>query len=194
MIAGQGTSRQSISDWMDLLSGETWNILKISYQIKQVRERIAKGLVDKGVLRTEKKNFLVFEMPTHPVADASVKREIVCRVVDTLMGRGPSPTRRTLALCCAAYVANVMDNAMNSVAKSSGISMSYSQKDNCFAKCEALLTEWSGTNRKALGSAGRPGDSSSPGIAKTEIERKKLGWTEVLTGVIAVYMKMDNVL
>ena len=38
--------------------------MKISYQLKQVRERIAKGLVDKGVLRTEKKNFLIFDMPT----------------------------------------------------------------------------------------------------------------------------------
>jgi hypothetical protein len=32
-----------------------------------VRERLAKGLVDKGVLRTEKRNFLLFDMATHPV-------------------------------------------------------------------------------------------------------------------------------
>ncbi|KAJ7741874.1 hypothetical protein B0H16DRAFT_1728394 [Mycena metata] len=36
---------------------ETWNVLKIGLQLKQVRERLAKGLVDKGVLRTEKRNF-----------------------------------------------------------------------------------------------------------------------------------------
>eukprot|EP00158_Paraphelidium_tribonemae_P009053 Partr_v1_DN28756_c1_g2_i3_m61686 putative Golgi phosphoprotein len=47
--------RHSISEWIDLLSGETWNLMKYSYQMKLVRERLSKGLVDKGVLRTEKK-------------------------------------------------------------------------------------------------------------------------------------------
>ncbi|KAJ7728675.1 hypothetical protein B0H14DRAFT_3437699 [Mycena olivaceomarginata] len=44
---------------------ETWNVLKIGFQLKQVRERLAKG-----VLRTEKRNLLLFDMatpPTHPV-------------------------------------------------------------------------------------------------------------------------------
>ena len=40
--------------------------MKIGYQLKQVRERLAKGLVDKGILRTEKRNFLLFDMATHP--------------------------------------------------------------------------------------------------------------------------------
>jgi Golgi phosphoprotein 3 len=72
--------------------------------MKQVRERLAKGLVDKGVLRTEKKNFLVFEMATHPVADFSIKSEVINRVVDCLLGRGPAPTRRTL-VCVELIVA-----------------------------------------------------------------------------------------
>ena len=50
-------------------AGETWNVMKIGYQLKQVRERLAKGLVDKGVLRTEKRNFLLFDMATHPVSE-----------------------------------------------------------------------------------------------------------------------------
>jgi Golgi phosphoprotein 3 len=80
---------QSIGNWIDLLSGitcdlikgETWNVLKVNYQLKQVRERIAKGLVDKGVLRTEKKNFVLFDMATHPVADVSVKANLMKRVL-----------------------------------------------------------------------------------------------------------------
>ena len=50
----------------DKEAGETWNLMKIGYQLKQVRERLCKGLVDKGILRTEKKNFLLFDMATHP--------------------------------------------------------------------------------------------------------------------------------
>src|SRR5262249_27872020 len=31
------SERHSLSTWMDLLSGETWNPLKVSFQLKQVR-------------------------------------------------------------------------------------------------------------------------------------------------------------
>ena len=34
-----------IANWIDLLSGETWNLLKINYQLKQVRERLALSLI-----------------------------------------------------------------------------------------------------------------------------------------------------
>ncbi|KAJ2460919.1 Vacuolar protein sorting-associated protein 74, partial [Coemansia sp. RSA 2322] len=77
-------TRRSVASWMDLLSGETWNIAKAGYQLKQVRERLAKGLVDKGILRTEKRNFLFFDMATHPVQDPRAKDEIILRVLDTL--------------------------------------------------------------------------------------------------------------
>ncbi|KAH6590274.1 hypothetical protein BASA50_009534 [Batrachochytrium salamandrivorans] len=68
------TDVDSIGNWIDLLSGETWNLTKIGYQLKQVRERIAKGLVDKGVLRTDKLSFVLFDLPTHPLADPKSKR------------------------------------------------------------------------------------------------------------------------
>ncbi|KAJ7805451.1 hypothetical protein B0H14DRAFT_3153430 [Mycena olivaceomarginata] len=76
---------------------ETWNILKIGFQLKQVRERLAKGLVDKGVLRTEKRNFLLFDMATHPVADAHVKAGVVNHVV-ALLTSGTSVTREARAI------------------------------------------------------------------------------------------------
>ena len=65
--------------------------MKIGYQLKQVRERLAKGLVDKGILRTEKRNFLLFDMATHPVADGGAKEEIRRRVRNVL-------TQRTVVL------------------------------------------------------------------------------------------------
>lgn len=60
--------------------GETWNPLKLSYQLKNVRERLAKNLVEKGVLTTEKQNFLLFDMTTHPLVDNVTKSRIVKRV------------------------------------------------------------------------------------------------------------------
>ena len=50
---------ETLQCWVDYLSGETWNPLKLKYQLKNVRERLAKNLVEKGVLTTEKQNFLL---------------------------------------------------------------------------------------------------------------------------------------
>lgn len=62
------------------LLGETWNPLKLRYQLKNVRERLAKNLVEKGVLTTEKQNFLLFDMTTHPLSDNVVKCRLVKKV------------------------------------------------------------------------------------------------------------------
>jgi len=64
------------------VAGETWNPLKLRYQLKNVRERLAKNLVEKGVLTTEKQNFLLFDMTTHPLSDNVVK----CRLVKKVCG------------------------------------------------------------------------------------------------------------
>src|ERR1700733_10413598 len=98
--------------------------MKIGFQLKQVRERLAKGLVDKGVLRTEKRNFLLFDMATHPVADVRTKESVVTRVVALLTSTTASvpPSAldkdgtqcralRAVCLACTAYAASVLDNA-----------------------------------------------------------------------------------
>lgn len=54
--------------------------MKLSYQLKNVRERLAKNLVEKGVLTTEKQNFLLFDMTTHPLVDNVAKTRLVKRV------------------------------------------------------------------------------------------------------------------
>jgi len=54
--------------------------LKLRYQLKNVRERLAKNLVEKGVLTTEKQNFLLFDMTTHPLTDNVAKSRLVKKV------------------------------------------------------------------------------------------------------------------
>jgi len=63
-----------------MVTGETWNPLKLRYQLKNVRERLAKNLVEKGVLTTEKQNFLLFDMTTHPLTDNLAKSRLVKKV------------------------------------------------------------------------------------------------------------------
>lgn len=65
-----------------VVAGETWNPLKLRYQLKNVRERLAKNLVEKGVLTTEKQNFLLFDMTTHPLTDNLAKSRLVKKVND----------------------------------------------------------------------------------------------------------------
>lgn len=122
--------------------------MKIGYQLKQVRERLAKGLVDKGILRTEKRNFLLFDMATHPVADGGAKEEIRRRVRNVLTQRTvvlPSSQwlpenlefrcTRTIAMVCAAYAANVLENAL--------ASLGHESRERAFAQVDELLAEYS---------------------------------------------------
>lgn len=129
-------------------AGETWNLMKIGYQLKQVRERLAKGLVDKGILRTEKRNFLLFDMATHPVADGGAKEEIRRRVRNVLTQRTvvlPGSQflaenlefryTRTIAMVCAAYAANVLENALST--------LGHEARERAFAQTDELLAEYS---------------------------------------------------
>ena len=165
----KSSEKMSVSSWIDLMSGmntrcticrqglqadnrcylgETWNLMKIGYQLKQVRERLAKGLVDKGILRTEKRNFLLFDMATHPVADGGAKDEIRRRVRNVLTNRTivlpPSQFlpeemefryTRTIAMVCAAYAANVLENAL--------ATLGHEARERAFAQVDELLAEYS---------------------------------------------------
>jgi Golgi phosphoprotein 3 len=122
--------------------------MKIGYQLKQVRERLAKGLVDKGVLRTEKRNFLLFDMATHPIADVNAKEDVLRRALTLLTARTTAlPAQalhkenvqyrvtRAVALVCSAYAANVLENALQR--------LSYDARESAFARCDDILLEFS---------------------------------------------------
>eukprot|EP00038_Savillea_parva_P006153 m.162028 g.162028 ORF g.162028 m.162028 type:complete len:288 (-) comp12134_c0_seq1:125-988(-) len=106
---------EGVQEWIELLSGETWNPLKLKYQLRNVRERLAKNLVEKGVLTTEKQNFLLFDMTTHPVVDSAVKDRVVKKVQDTVLSKWQNePNRidkRALSLIYMAHASDVLENA-----------------------------------------------------------------------------------
>ena len=84
-----------------------------------MRERIAKNLVEKGVLTTEKQNFVLFDMTTHPLTDTSAKQRLIRRVQDSVLTRWVNQTnrmdRRTLALIVLAHASDVLENAFASL-------------------------------------------------------------------------------
>lgn len=152
--------------------------MKIGYQLKQVRERLAKGLVDKGILRTEKRNFLLFDMATHPVADGGAKDELHRRVRNICSNRTviipPSPWLpedaeyryiRSISMVCAAYAANVLENAL--------VTMSHEARERAFAQVDELLAEYSQWpfGRKAGGSQAIGANLAQ--VVNEEINRNK---------------------
>ncbi|XP_075215765.1 Golgi phosphoprotein 3 homolog sauron isoform X1 [Lycorma delicatula] len=106
---------ETVQSWIEYLSGETWNPLKLRYQLKNVRERLAKNLVEKGVLTTEKQNFLLFDMTTHPLTDNVAKSRLVKKVQDAVLGKWVNdPQRmdkRMLSLLLLAHASDVLENA-----------------------------------------------------------------------------------
>ncbi|KAF8327651.1 Golgi phosphoprotein 3-domain-containing protein [Amanita rubescens] len=223
MMKGQEHDKLSINSWIDLLSGETWNVMKIGYQLKQVRERLAKGLVDKGVLRTEKRNFLLFDMATHPVADVRTKEAIINRIVSLLTSTTsaipPSALNkegiqcrvaRAVCLVCAGYTANVLDNAFGR--------LGYEEREAAFARADEILAEFScwplgggdapnsstARRRQAL-AAGRIASGGEPTgresvlglIAEVRKETTDgdddVGF-ELIAGVLEVLSKLDSLL
>ncbi|KAF8228294.1 GPP34-domain-containing protein [Tricholoma matsutake] len=224
MMKAQESDRMGINNWIDLLSGETWNVMKIGFQLKQVRERLAKGLVDKGVLRTEKRNFLLFDMATHPVADVRTKESIVSRVVTLLTSTTASvpPSAldkegtqcrvlRAVCLACAAYAASVLDNAF--------ARLTYEDREAAFGRCDEILNEFaiwpfgsassdgSATTRRRAGhghglrvASGRgevSGREAVMGLVQ-EVRKESLGEEdlgfELVAGVLEVLSKLDSLL
>ncbi|KAL1110362.1 hypothetical protein AAG570_007893 [Ranatra chinensis] len=106
---------ETVQSWIEYLSGETWNPLKLRFQLKNVRERLAKNLVEKGVLTTEKQNFLLFDMTTHPLTDNVAKSRLVKKVQEAVLSKWVNdPQRmdkRLLSLLLLAHASDVLENA-----------------------------------------------------------------------------------
>ncbi|XXH01642.1 hypothetical protein Hte_008002 [Hypoxylon texense] len=194
------SEKMSVSSWIDLMSGETWNLMKIGYQLKQVRERLCKGLVDKGILRTEKRNFLLFDMATHPVADGGAKDEIRRRVRNVLTQRTvvlPSsqflPENlefryiRTISMVCAAYAANVLENALST--------LGHEARERAFTQTDELLAEYSqwpfGRKTSSTGIG-----ANLPQVISEEVNtaKDKELQLEVVAACLSVFTRLDSLL
>ncbi|KAJ8405562.1 hypothetical protein AAFF_G00315420 [Aldrovandia affinis] len=106
---------ETVQSWIELLSGETWNPLKLHYQLRNVRERLAKNLVEKGVLTTEKQNFLLFDMTTHPLTNNNIKQRLIKKVQEAVLEKWVNDPhrmdKRLLALIFLAHSSDVLENA-----------------------------------------------------------------------------------
>lgn len=76
---------------------------------------MAKNLVEKGVLTTDKQNFLLFELTTHPVTDNIAKSRLVKKVQEAVLVKWVNDPhrmdKRLLSLIFLAHASDVLENA-----------------------------------------------------------------------------------
>ena len=94
------------------------------------KHKKAKNLVEKGVLTTEKQNFLLFDMTTHPLTNSSQKSKLIKKVQDSVLSKWANDVQRiekvsffyyfmvltiivqrVLALIYLAHASDVLENA-----------------------------------------------------------------------------------
>lgn len=71
------------------------------------------------MLTTEKQNFVLFDMTTHPLTDTTAKQKLIKKVQDAVLTRWVNETnrmdKRTLALIILAHASDVLENAFASL-------------------------------------------------------------------------------
>ena len=71
--------------------------------------------MEKGVLTSGNKNFVLFDMKTHPVNDETVKTRLIKRIQDAVLSKWPNDInkieKRVLALIYLAHASDVLENA-----------------------------------------------------------------------------------
>jgi Golgi phosphoprotein 3 len=71
--------------------------------------------VEKGVLTTEKQNFLLFDMTTHPVTDNVQKTKLIKKVQESVLAKWVNDPhrmeKRILSLIFLAHSSDVLENA-----------------------------------------------------------------------------------
>lgn len=72
-------------------------------------------MTEKGVLTTEKQNFLLFDMTTHPLTDSTVKNRLIRKVQDAVLSKWVNDPhrmdKRLLSMIFLAHASDVLENA-----------------------------------------------------------------------------------
>lgn len=71
--------------------------------------------MEKGVLTTEKQNFLLFDMTTHPLTNSNIKQRLIKKVQEAVLEKWVNDPhrmdKRLLALIFLAHSSDVLENA-----------------------------------------------------------------------------------
>ena len=143
-----------------------------------MRERIAKGLVDKSILRTQKHSFYLFDMATHPLVDSATKTSLVSRVIDICCGRGTIPNLRETALVASAAAGCVIEGALFNIE-------GFGKREMAFNRAEEILKNFVKSVKNSSKHKGTAADNTPSTIVVTPA-------TEIVAAVLQVFCRLDT--
>nr|XP_012421737.1 PREDICTED: Golgi phosphoprotein 3-like [Odobenus rosmarus divergens] len=97
------------------VNSEMWNLLELYHRLRNIQGVMIKYLMEKGVLTTEKQNFLLFDMTTHPLTNNNIKQRLIKKVQEAVLDKWVNDPhrmdKRLLALIYLAHASDVLENA-----------------------------------------------------------------------------------
>lgn len=106
-----GKDTFSLQKWLDVLTGDTWSRKLSGYQMQNLRDRLCKSLMEKGVVTSRKTSMFMIETTEYPLLDSELKRNICFNVVETATDKNKLDIR-SLSRLLSMKAANVLQKAL----------------------------------------------------------------------------------
>lgn len=101
-----------LQKWIDILTGEVWNRQLAKFQMYQLRERLCKSLLEKGLVRAETSStFGILATISYPLRNAQLKRKLGFQIIDTALSANRD--LKSLLKLMAVKAAGLLDSALN---------------------------------------------------------------------------------
>lgn len=139
----------SLQKWLYVLTGETWSRRLSPHQMHNLRDRLCKSLIEKGIVTCRKSSLFLFETTEYPLLDTKFKRKICHEIIDSAIESEKLDLRslcRLLSLNAAKILhkpLKITDAPTSSRIKSfaSEVLIKYSKFHNLEAKFGHLLSD-----------------------------------------------------
>lgn len=86
----------SLQKWVDVLTGETWSRRLSEYQLCNLRERLCKSLMEKGIVTSKKSSLFLVETTEYPLLNVKLKRKLCYDIIDSAL----EPSKLDLHALC----------------------------------------------------------------------------------------------
>lgn len=98
--------------WIDVLTGETWDRKLASCQMFNLRDRICKSLMEKGVTTSRKTTLFLVETTEYPLLNHNIKRKLCFDIIDSANNNSPDFHLRSLCRLLSIKSAKVLSKAL----------------------------------------------------------------------------------
>lgn len=77
----------SLQKWLDVLTGESWSRRLSSHQMHNLRDRLCKSLMEKGIVTSQKSSLFLIETTEYPLINANFKRRLCYEIIDSAIDK-----------------------------------------------------------------------------------------------------------